>query len=1209
MSTPLDVLGCELSGTTLIEASAGTGKTWNICALYLRLLLERSLPVQSILVVTFTKAATAELRDRIRARIVEALAVLHGGASGAAIGGDPFVPDLLASLRAKGLQDEQIERQLALARATFDEASIFTIHGFCQRALADTPFAAQLPLELELLENDADLRREVVNDFWRKRIAADVLSEELTACLLAGSDTPETLDRLLARRLSKPLSILHWPEDIERTIALDLAPLRAAHAAARAGWRNRKGDVIKALHEGLGQLKGNSYKPELLKAAAADWERLLFPEDPVPVVRLKLDKLDLLGTERLEKGTKNGCVTPRDPFFQLAQALLDARATASSAVVANRLALLRALLEDGCAAVRRRKRERRLVAFDDMLFNLYQRLKPIIGDGASPGLADALRERFPAALIDEFQDTDPLQFAIFERIYFGHGAPLFFVGDPKQAIYSFRNADLHTYLSARRHAGAECTLLDNQRSSANLIGALNALFAVNRRAFMLPGLDYHAVEVGIKPRSVFDDRTDKRAALHIWTLPTQDGKGLKKDAALDAASTACAAEIARLLRGAADGAVTLDGRPLRAGDIAVLARTHRQGNFMRDALRALRIGSVELSQASVFHTSDAEELERLLMAVLEPSRERVLRAALATEILGRDATAIEALADDDQASVALMMRFAEYRDQWLRQGISSMFRQLMSDEQVSERLLPRPDGERRMTNLLHLAERLQEASAEYRSPQALLRWLRSMRQNDRGEEAAQLRLDSDQNLVQIVTVHKSKGLEYPLVFCPYLWDGNIMADRGDGVEYHDDEHRPVIDFRPEARQDEAIKLRIRTERCAEELRLIYVALTRAVHRCYVVAGCHGEKHVTASARSMLNWLAAGEGSSPAQWFAHQLGAQGIARAWSQVAAAVPVQIAVAALPDGGGTPIHAPRPAAENIKALDAPDRIPPGWRMGSFSGMIHGAVERPAADHDVDVRPPVALEPVANDDILAFPRGMDAGTCLHAMLERSDFRDRQTWLPAVRAGLALHPQSLPGADARGRLERMALSMIEDVVGTPLPTGFALQDVDRARRLDELEFHLPSNGLSAAHLSRVLERFGYPPPALGFAKLDGYLNGFIDLVFEHAGRYYLLDWKSNHLGTTPASYRQEALAAAMAQHGYHLQYLLYSVALDRHLALRLRGYDRATHFGGVLYLFVRGVRPGWQADGQPAGLFFRRPHGDAIDALSALLQHEQEVSA
>ena len=298
-----------------------------------------------------------------------------------------------------------------------------------------------------------------MNDPWRKRIAGDVLSEELTACPLAGSDTPETLTDC-SRRLSG-LSILHWPEDIERTIALDLAPLRAAHTAAREEWRSRKGEIIKALHEGLGQLKGNCYKPELLKAAAADWERLLFPEDPVPVLRLKLAKLDLLGTERLEKGTKNGCVAPRDSFFRLAQVLLDARATASSAVTANRLALLKALLEDGCAAVRRRKRERRLVAFDDMLVQFVPAPEPHQSATArARGLPDALRERFPAALIDEFQDTDPLQFAIFRAIYFGHGAPLFFVGDPKQAIHSFRNAGtLATYLSARRHADAECTLL------------------------------------------------------------------------------------------------------------------------------------------------------------------------------------------------------------------------------------------------------------------------------------------------------------------------------------------------------------------------------------------------------------------------------------------------------------------------------------------------------------------------------------------------------------------------------------------------------------------------------------------------------------------------------------------------------------------------------------------------------------------------------
>jgi exodeoxyribonuclease V beta subunit len=357
---------------------------------------------------------------------------------------------------------------------------------------------------------------------------------------------------------------------------------------------------------------------------------------------------------------------------------------------------------------------------------------------------------------------------------------------------------------------------------------------------------------------------------------------------------------------------------------------------------------------------------------------------------------------------------------------------------------------------------------------------------------------------------------------------------------------------------------------------------------------------------MLNWLVAGDGQSPVQWFDHKLGADAIALAWSKVAEQAPARIAVAALPTAAGTPIDVPRPAAEAIQALDAPRSMLPGWRIGSFSGMLHGALERPAADHDADARSPTP-EQVPGDDILGFPRGMDAGTCLHAMLERADFGDRQTWLPAVRAALALYPQSLPGTDARGRLERMALSMIDDVVRTPMPGGFMLQDVDGARRIEELEFHLPSNGLSDAHLSRVLGRFGYAVPTLRFGNLDGYLNGFIDLAFEHAGRYYLLDWKSNHLGTSAASYRKEALEAAMAQHGYHLQYLLYCVALDRHLALRLPAYDRATHFGGVLYLFVRGVRPAWQVDGQPTGVFFHKPQDEVIDALSALLSHEQGV--
>jgi exodeoxyribonuclease V beta subunit len=1218
---PLDLFACELSGTTLIEASAGTGKTWNICGLYLRLLLERSLPVQKILVVTFTKAATAELRDRIRGRIVETLAVLRGAKPGP----DPFVPALLQSLQDKGLAAPQIEAQLDLARASFDEAAIFTIHAFCQRALADAPFAAQMPLALELLESDAELRQQAVNDFWRRRI----LGDDRAALMLGRDDTPDMFSRLLQRRLSKPLSLLRWPDDVDTPPALDLPALREAHADARAAWQAGRDRILATLQRGLDQLNGNSYKPQSVKEAAREWEQLLFPVDPTHVLGLKAQKAELLGTRKLEACTNRNRVTPRDPFFPLAQALLDARQAARDAAAAHRLALLKALLDDGARRVRELKRERRVVAFDDLLFNLHERL----ADGASPWLADTLRARFPAALIDEFQDTDPLQFAIFQRIYASEGAPLFFVGDPKQAIYSFRNADLHTYLQAREHADAERTLAHNQRSSAALIAALNALFGANRNAFVLPGLNYRAVQVGDRRRSVLVDTTESRAALNVWMLPTPDGsRGLRKDDALAAAAQACAAEVARLLRGAGRGEITLDDKPLAAGDIAVLVRTHRQGNLMRDALRVLRIGSAELSQASVFHTSDAEELERLLAAVLEPTRERLLRAALVTEVLGRDALALEALSADDPRTAELMLRFAGYRDEWRRAGISPMLRRLMRDEHVSERLLARPDGERRMTNLLHLAERLQDASSAHASPQALLRWLRSERQGEHGSEAAQLRLDSDRNLVQIVTIHKSKGLEFPIVFCPFLWDNAAPPERGDGVEYHDDDHRPVVDFRPGARQDTDIKLRMRTERSAEELRLIYVALTRAVHRCHVVAGCYGDKaQLTASSQAMLNWLVAGDGIAPPDWFKRKADIDGTAAAWACLADAAAGMLQVADLPRTPGVPIDAPRTAADDIRALDPPRAIRPGWRIGSFSGMLHAAVAREpqarepdampeaAVDHDADADAPAVTQPVMTlpemtqpvtpDDILAFPRGVDAGTCLHAMLERADFRDRETWPGAVRAALAMHPQSLPGPDGPGRLERMSLSMLDHVCRTPLPTGFALQDVDPGRRLNELEFHLPSRGLTAAALSRMLQQHGYAIPTLAFGRLDGYLNGFIDLVFEHDGRHYLADWKSNHLGTTPPSYGPAALDAAMALHGYHLQALLYAVALDRHLATRLPHYDRARHFGGALYLFVRGIRPDWTVGGHPAGVHVSRPGDAVLDALSKLLQSGSKVTA
>jgi exodeoxyribonuclease V beta subunit len=1251
---PLDVFACPLGGIRRIEASAGTGKTWNICGLYLRLLLERGLAVQHILVVTFTNAATAELRERIRQRIVDTLAFVRPDRGAPPPpGGDDFVERLVDTLRtAHGLDDDTLATRLELALATFDEASIFTIHGFSQRALADTPFTSQMPLALELAPDASRWVAQAANDFWRRHVDTDDLDPALADLLVERKDSPERFARLLARHLAKPLARAEWPASIDSEAPVDDAALAQAHRAAREGWLAAREDIVALLWRAWSDdLSRTTYKEEALLAAIAAWDALLADPDAGTAQAPEGAKPELLGAAKLAAATKKKGTTPRHAFFDLADALLDLRRARREALDVRRLALLRALLAEGAAAQREAKRRERVVAFDDMLANLHERL----AGADAPWLAAALRARFPAALIDEFQDTDPLQFAIFKAIYAAPGAgvaapdaaPVFFVGDPKQAIYSFRNADLHTYLAAGREAVAHYSLAENQRSTGPLIEALNRLFGVNPRAFMIDELAYQPVRLGAKPRKPLVDRSeggDTRAALQAWMLPLDEATGepLPQRAAQAAVVEATAAEISRLLGAAQRGEVTLGegpaARPLAAGDIAVLVRSNAQGSLIRHALGALGVGSVELSQASVFASSDAEEIERVLAAVLEPARERRLKAALATEAMGWQAADIDALARDEPALLAQVQRFAAWRDLWLQRGIGVMLRQWMAMADVTARLLTRADGERRLTNLLHLVECLHEAAQTNAAPDALLRWLQTRRAGGAAaaDEATQLRLESDRNLVQIVTIHKSKGLEYPIVFCPFLWSPEVVRageDEGDSAVYHDDGGELVIDWRKRFFDEEAkadVRERLRLERSAESLRLVYVALTRAVHRCVIVAGCcltaRGRAiNADASARSLLNWLVAGAGMSPGQWFEHKGGVPAIADAWWELAAGSGGTIAVHPLPQAPALPLALPRPAPESLAALAPPHPLPVAWWMGSFSGMAHGAQhEQSALDHDLRVLPDEAgaaaqtspAPRVGDDDILRFPRGPAAGECMHRVFECMDFAAPAGWPAAIAAALRLlrtmnsgtareEAGAPPAPETEAAHAAMLARMLADVLATPLPLGTArplrLAELPRERRLVELEFHLPSHRLDAAGLNTLFAHEGVDLPRLNFATLRGFLKGFIDLVFEHEGRYFILDWKSNHLGDTPAAYGRAPVAAAMREQAYHLQSLLYLVALDRYLRTRLAGYDPERHLGGAVYLFVRGVRPDWiDRDGHPCGMFFHRPGAGLIRRLSAL---------
>lgn len=1208
----LDVFACPLDGVNQIEASAGTGKTWNICALYVRLLLEKKLAADAILVVTFTKAATAELHERIRSRLVEIAHAMETGDTA----GDAFLERLFDTTLA-GMDPDEALKRINIALHTFDQAAIHTIHAFCQRALQEAPFAAAMPFAFDLEADDSSLRFEMAADFWRERVEPLAARDtSFAAWLVAKGAGPASLDAQLSRRLKKPLADLRWGVT-DLPVREDA---RALFNAACALWHEERDAVAALLRDAEERLSKTTHKPTLIDAAIAAWTAYFAEDDchaAPPREALKLT------ASALKKGTKVKHIPPDHAFFDHAETLAANAAAAEAAQRAAWLGIVRDWLDYAPLELAARKRTRRVVSFDDLLSNLYDALR------ANPWLADALRARYPAALIDEFQDTDPLQFAIFSSIFAPQG-PLFLVGDPKQAIYSFRAADLHTYLRAREQASARYTLAVNQRSTAPVIDACNRVFGTNPNAFILDGLTYQPVRAGTRERKPFADNTasaaySDSADFCVWMLPHGESVRSKTGVYRDVAE-ACAAEIVRLLRGAQAGDVTIGDAPLSPGQIAVLVQTHRQGSLVKRVLANWGVGSVELAQASVFGTLDAEQIERVLAAIDTPGDLRRLRAALATDWLGLDAAALWALEHGEGAqgsadAMGWVERFSRYRMLWHERGFAVMWRTLTRELSVAQRLVAGPDGERRLTNVNHLAELIQSRGAAQPGIAPTLRWLAAQRAEQSGGEDAQLRLESDRNLVQIVTVHKSKGLEYAVVFCPFLNDGALRDPPSSGLpdarEYHDDGSAVLHYGYTDEEGDRASALATR-EQAAERARLVYVALTRAVYRCYLVAGVYLiGKSAKESRRSVLNWLVAGSGREFGEWLAEPPEEDDVVDAWRALAASGSGSISVEPLPViDAREPLVVPPDTTRNLQARTSRRVLRDSWRTASFSSLIAAgaraesnqvvnADDRPDHDGRVDIDAvPVDLEPaapIAHDDILLFPRGPSAGECLHRMYELADFTDPSTWNSAIERALHEHPIPAPEPLA-GVLPSMMQHLLANTIATELVPGMALGTIANKRRMNELEFLFPAESLDFAALRRVLAAHAYPDVALEPGVLHGFVKGFIDMIVEHDGRFWILDWKSNHLGNGAKDYDAASMNRAMASHAYHLQALFYTVALHRYLRLRLRDYSYDRHVGGYLYLFVRGVRPGWRNADRPAGVHVGKPSAELVDALDRLMQ-------
>ena len=1169
-----DPLRLPLIGERLIEASAGTGKTFTIAALYLRLLLglggeaayPRAISVEELLVVTFTEAATEELRGRIRSNIHELrIACLRGESD------NPLYSALLAEIADK----DDAAKTLLLAERQMDEAAVFTIHGFCQRMLSLNAFESGMLFEQQLIEDESRLRYQACADFWRRHCYP--LTRDIAAVIHDVWKGPRDLLKSLDRWLQGEAPQLKSPPAPNETLAERHQQIIARIDSLKQQWREQVGEIEGVLeNSGLDRRKfnrGNQGK-WMEKVNAWAQEETLSYQLP--------DALEKFAQSFLLERTKAGGEPPVHPLFSAVESLLASSLTLTDLVLARAMVEIR-------DAVAREKRRRGELGFDDMLSRLDEALR---GDSGET-LASAIRQRFPVAMIDEFQDTDPQQYRIFRRIWRRQPeTALLLIGDPKQAIYAFRGADIFTYMKARGDVAAHYTLDTNWRSSPGMVGSVNRLFSLSDNPFMFHEIPFLPVKAAAKNKGLrFTVDAADVPAMNVWLMP---GDTVGSGDYQTFMAQLCATQIRDWLSAGQRGRALLwrgeTSRPVQASDITVLVRNRLEAAQVREALQTLGIPSVYLSNRdSVFETLEAQELLWLLQAVLAPERENTLRSALATSMFGLTALDIENLNQDEQAWDALVEEFSEYRQIWRQRGVMPMLRALMTARHIAENLLATRGGERRLTDILHISELLQEAASQLESEHALVRWLaQHIAEPDSNATSQQMRLESDKHLVQIVTIHKSKGLEYPLVWLPFI----ARFRKQDQAFYHDREtFAAVLDLG----QDEASLELAEAERLAEDLRLLYVALTRAVWHCSLgVAPLSSRKsgnsdfHLSALGRL----LQAGEAMDAAG-----LAARLADFCHGDIALQIPGELDL--------TPWQAPAATIPRLSARELQRRIADDWRVTSYSGLQQhgfsgGQDLLPRLDVDAAGVGEVVEEPQLTPH--QFPRGAAPGTFLHSLFEELDFTQ------PVPEGWMAEKLQLSGFDAQWA--PVLTDWLGGVLKTRLPgPDIALNQLAARDKQVEMAFYLPiAQLLTAERLDALIRQYdplSADTPPLDFRQVRGMLKGFIDLVFRHEGRYYLLDYKSNWLGEDREAYTRPAMEQAMRAHRYDLQYQLYSLALHRYLRHRLADYDYDRHFGGVIYLFLRGM------DGQEGGqgIFTTRPVRPLIDGLDQLFAGETQEEA
>jgi len=1294
----LNVPAMPLKGRHLIEASAGTGKTYNITRLYLRLLLEKKLNVKEILVMTFTKAATEEIKGRVAKTLREATAFWEAclqvddpdtGVSSSNENADlavlldstdPVYAHLYRACSPKG--------SLALLKAAqleLDDASVFTIHGFCQHVIGQLAFNSGFAMALNLSKDTSELYLQAAQDWIRK-----VSQNEADFMLLAeqGWHVPDSLLNEFSSSVRSALTpVLLDEETIEKAFTASLHENESTAPAQFTFHFNNIVDNETLIHEQL--LKKPDHKavrtPEL--DALKSWLESAEYEPLPPEGAAFLDG-------RRFGRNKSGVKEILAPIKGFADAILAACKEKQDNL--DKIPVF-TLVNDAISFIKTnvaaQKQQLGVIDFDDLIRMLADEVvKP------NNSLVPELRKKFPVALIDEFQDTDAKQYAILDAVYPNAGAnvgdvnatqdtgfesglsfketasvesgsgvesgagkrnsdnALLMIGDPKQAIYRFRGGDIFTYLKAGQQADYRWVMNTNWRSVAGMVKAYNRLFYGAPVPQALPELgsqesdlqvpsarnvfgfniQYNPVEFTPKAAAAthpLNDPNDERDAMNYVSFSLDE----KSDANTLRRGLAqwIAQEIYRLFNEVTFVDEKSPARPVKPADIAILVKNRNEASVIKYVLQQQGLACVYLSDRSnLFATPEAKDVLRLLNGVWHNTDTSKVASSLASPLWGYTPQTLVNLLyhEDDALWDEAYDKVTSLRDMWLQKGCMSVLLHLMQENYT-------PNGgevERALTNYQHLAETLEKAGATHQRPEQLLDWLHKQIHQPESDEEMTLRLESDSQLIRLVTQHGSKGLEYPIVFVPFATGYRDPAKSGKSYSqiftYYDEKSQELqLQL---GRTNTAIE-RVRKEGDAEEMRLAYVAVTRAAHRCYMgVLPLDGhEKSALAHALNIND----DEG-----------------RDWGTMLDAI------ASEPDAHATHISADSLVHE-YSSFDSTETVVPlstltfegtsseDWRLYSFSAISRMTVmsagqavkEVSRTVPSIPVMQTVRDEEITSDDGFAvtsgevvsqnqirftLQKGASAGNLLHDLLELNDF-SAPDWNEngaelAIRFGL----EASRTADL--------YTWLDEVLATPLgtkqsPSHLTLSDLSLAQTLREAEFYFPMNESKWSELKHILFEHrksvakqlalnndgdlattlpsaepiqaepipAEPVPSLMMSALEGMMHGFIDLIFTHEGKYYVADYKSTWLGDSVSHYMPQALNANNQHHLYDLQYLIYCLALHRYLKNAIVDYTPEAHFGGVYYLYLRGMHPS-NTNGE--GVFFTPIDSVTLQALDTL---------